>query len=123
MPDRIIAAVAFKVARVLRLAKNSGMFSHIVIFWTDPAQPKATEELLAGAKRYLPNIPGILSFHAGRMVPSHRPVVDQSYQVALNIVFVDKQSQDTYQDHPDHNEFVEKVFKKFCTKVVIYDFE
>ena len=99
------------------------MFSHVVIFWTDPAQPNATEELLAGANKFLKCIPGLLQFHAGKMVGSHRPVVDQSYQVALNLVFANKQAQDDYQVHPLHVEFVEKVFKRVCKKVVVFDFE
>ena len=99
------------------------MFSHVVIFWTKPDQPRATEELIAGAQKYLTNIPGIQTFHVGRMVPSSRPVVDQSYQVALNIVFRDKKSQDEYQVHPQHTEFVEKVFKMTCAECVVYDFE
>jgi hypothetical protein len=99
------------------------MFSHVVIFWTDPAQPNAAEELLAGALQYLKPIPGVLQFHVGKMVRSHRPVVDQSYQVALNLTFADKKTQDDYQAHPQHIEFVEKVFKRVCTKVVVYDFE
>jgi hypothetical protein len=99
------------------------MFSHVVIFWTDPKKPNATDELLAGAKKYLAGIPGILHFHIGKMAPSHRAVVDQSYQVALNITFKDKQAQDAYQEHPLHVEFVEKAFKPNCAKVVVYDFE
>ena len=98
------------------------MFSHVVIFWTDPAQPKAADDLIAGAQKYLAPIPGVLSYHIGRMVPSPRAVVDQSYQVALNLVFADKQAQDDYQVHPLHLEFVEKVFKPACQKVVVYDF-
>ncbi|HWX22786.1 MAG TPA: Dabb family protein [Candidatus Binatia bacterium] len=99
------------------------MFSHVVIFWTDPKNPKAAEELLAGANQYLKDIPGILHYHTGRMAPSHRPVVDQSYQVALNLVFPDKKTQDAYQVHPRHLEFVEKVFKRVCQRAVVYDFE
>lgn len=98
------------------------MFSHVVIFWTDPAQPNAADELLAGANQYLRDIPGTVFFHVGKMASSPRPVVDQSYQVALNVVFTDKAAQDAYQIHPDHVAFVEKVFKKVCKKVVIYDF-
>jgi hypothetical protein len=63
-----------------------------------------------------------LHFHAGKMASSHRPVVDQTYQVALNIVFPDKKTQDEYQEHPLHVEFVNRVFKKTCQKVVVYDF-
>lgn len=99
------------------------MFSHVVIFWTKPGIPRATDELKAGAEKYLRNIPGLLHFHVGRMVPSHRPVVDQSYQVALNTTFTDKKAQDDYQVHPSHVDFVEKVFKPLCDKVLIYDFE
>ncbi len=99
------------------------MFSHVVVFWTKPAQPDAAAALIAGAERYLKPIPGVLHFHIGRMVPSHRPVVEQSYQVALNLVFPSKQAQDDYQVHPLHVEFIEKAFKPNCQKVRVYDFE
>ena len=99
------------------------MFSHVVIFWTKTDKPDATAELLAGAEKYLRPIPGVLNFHVGKMVSSHRPVVDQSYQVALNLIFTSKQAQDDYQVHPLHLEFVEKAFKPNCAKAVIYDFE
>jgi hypothetical protein len=98
------------------------MFSHVVIFWTDPAKPNATDEVVANAKKYLSSIPGVMSFHAGKMARSHRAVVDQSYQVALNLHFETKRVQDEYQDHPQHLEFVEKS-KHLWTKVVVYDFE
>ena len=99
------------------------MFSHVVIFWTDPAQPNAADELIAGANKYLKTIPGVLHFHVGKMSPSPRPVVEQSYQVALNLIFTSKQAEQAYQIHPQHVEFVEKVFKPRCKKVVVYDFE
>jgi hypothetical protein len=99
------------------------MFSHVVIFWTKPENPHAADELIAGANQYLKPIPGVLHFHIGKMAASPRPVVDESYQVALNLVFPDKKSQDDYQVHPMHIEFVEKSFKPNCAKVVVYDFE
>jgi hypothetical protein len=99
------------------------MFSHVVIFWTNPDNPRAADELIAGAEKYLRPIPGVTSFQIGRMVPSHRDVVDQTYQVALNLQFASKQLQDDYQVHPMHLEFVEKAFKPNCRRVVVYDFE
>jgi len=76
------------------------MFSHVVICWTDQTIPSAADELIAGADKYLKPIPGALHYHVGRMATSHRPVVDQSYQVALNLVFPDQATQDAYQVHP-----------------------
>lgn len=99
------------------------MFSHVVIFWAKPDVDGATEALLAGAEQYLKPIPGITHFHVGRMVPSPREVVDRTYQVALNVGFPDKATQDAYQVHPLHLEFIEKVFKTNCARVIVYDFE
>lgn len=98
------------------------MFSHVVIFWTDPANPQAADLLVAGCHEYLKNIPGLAHFHVGRMVGSPRPVVDQTYQVALNLLFPDKQAQDVYQVHPRHLEFVEKN-RGYWKRVVVYDFD
>src|SRR5262245_18988200 len=99
------------------------MFSHIVIFWTDPSNPNAADELVAGAEKYLRGIPGLVNFHIGKMVPSHRPVVDRTYQVALNTTFEFKQAQDDYQAHPLHAEFLEKCFRPLVKKVAVFDFE
>lgn len=99
------------------------MFSHVVIFWTKTEIPNAADELLAGIEKFLKPIPGALHFHAGKMVGSPRPVVEQTYQIALNLTFTDKKAQDEYQVHPMHVEFVNTVFKKTCQKVVVYDFE
>ncbi len=99
------------------------MFSHVVIFWTDPAQPDAANELIVGANKYLQPIPGLAQFHVGKMVGSTRPVVDQTYQVALNTVFASKQAQDDYQVHTLHLEFISKYVKPLVKKVAVYDFE
>jgi metal-dependent amidase/aminoacylase/carboxypeptidase family protein len=105
------------------LTTMPAMLSHVVVFWTNPAQPGAADELIAGANRFLKSIPGVLQFHVGKMVPRERPAVEKSYQVALNIVFPTKQAEQEYQVHPQHVEFVEKIFKRTCKRVVIYDFE
>jgi hypothetical protein len=98
-------------------------FSHIVIFWTDPAKPDAADAVIAGGNTFLKNIPGITHFHIGKMAGSARPVVDQTYQVALNTIFTDKQAQDDYQVHSQHLEFIAHCVKPFVKKVVVYDFE
>ncbi len=99
------------------------MFSHVVIFWIKPeAAPEAADALLAGCHQYLAGLPGVLSFHAGKMVSSPREVVEQSYQVGLNLVFVDQAAEAAYQVHPQHLEFIDKVFKPLCARAVIYDF-
>jgi hypothetical protein len=58
--------------------ESQAMFSHIVIFWTDPRQPNTADELIGGANQYLRAIPELLHFHASTMVSSPRAVVEQS---------------------------------------------
>jgi len=99
------------------------MFSHIVVLWTDPHNFGAPDELVSAANELLKDIPGIVSFQAGKMVKSHRPVVEQTYSVALNIVFTSKQAEHDYQSHPQHLVFLESFVKRLVKKVVIYDFE
>jgi hypothetical protein len=99
------------------------MLSHIVIFWMDPATPDAADELIAGALKHLKGIPGAAHFHVGKMSPSARPVVEQSYQVALNLIFPDKRTEQEYQVHPQHLEFVAKYVKPLVKKLIVYDFE
>lgn len=99
------------------------MFSHIVVLWADPARPEAANEILEAANRLLKNIPGVVQFHAGKMVGSARPVVEQTYSVALNIIFTSKQAEAEYQIHPQHVEFVTNFVRPLVKKVVIYDFE
>ena len=99
------------------------MFSHVVIFFTDPKKPAAADDLIAGAKKYLTGVPGILHFHVGKMVPSPRPVVDSSYQVGLNVVFSSKQAREEYRAHPLHKHFEEEVLKQSYQRCVVYDFE
>jgi len=98
------------------------MFSHVVIWWTKPDLPNAADDLVAGAQKYLRSIPNTFHFHVGKMVPSSRPVVEQSYQVALNVVFADKQGHDEYQAHPSHLEFA-KQCSPLWARLVVYDFE
>jgi len=40
------------------------------------------------------------------MVPSERPVVDQSYQVALKLIFPNQEAGRTHQTLPQHLKFI-----------------
>jgi len=98
------------------------MFSHVVIFWTKGEIPDAADRLVAGAEKYLRPIPGVVAFHVGKMVGSDRPVVEQSYQVALNVLFAGKKAEDDYQVHPLHLDFIREI-SPVWQKVVVYDFQ
>ncbi len=98
------------------------MLTHVVIFFTKPSVPDAADRLIAGIDKYLRPIPLIRGLTRGKMVPSDRAVVDQSYQVGMSVLVDDKASEVAYQKHPLHDEFLANVFRQVCDRVVVYDF-
>lgn len=97
------------------------MITHIVIFWVDENAEEKREKLLEGAAR-LAEIPGVLEYRYGRAMPSPRPVVDDSFAVAISMTFSDQAAADAYQSHPIHGEFVEQYVKPLTPRFVVYDF-
>jgi hypothetical protein len=118
------ATGAITIRPVSQVSSPGGTgFSHVVIFWTKPDVPNATDRLIAGAEALLRPIPGLLLFHVGRPVRSDRAVVDQSYQVALNTVFPNREAREAYRRHPLHDRFKNEILPATCARCVVYDFE
>lgn len=100
---------------------NETGFLHMVYFYpTENGGVEEAEQLIAGIRRNLPGIPGVLRLEVGTPAGTGRGVVDNTYAVALLIEFPDAAAQDVYQDHPDHVRFVEEC-NSFWSKVTVFD--
>lgn len=97
------------------------MITHIVILWLKDESAEMRLKVLEGAAA-LDAIPGVLEFRAGEMIPGAREIVDNTFAVGLSMTFPDQEAADVYQEHPIHQEFVEKYVKPFASRVVVYDF-
>ncbi len=81
--------------------------AHMVYFTLKDRSPAAVSRLIEASHKYLSGHPGELYFSVGTRVPDlNRPVNDQEFDVALNVVFASRQAQDDYQIAPRHLEFV-----------------
>lgn len=98
------------------------MITHVVVFWTDKPHGESRDKVLAGAREFLPRIPGVTEFRCGAPVPSPRGAVDDSFAVAISMSFADQAAADVYQAHPLHMRFVEEAFKPNVRRFVVYDF-
>ena len=104
-----------------RLEIPPGAVTHVVVVWLKtPGDDVARAKLIAASKRF-EEIPGVLRVTAGRPVPSTRPVVDSSFDVAVMILFRDKQAMNDYEVHPLHKQAVDETLKPLAGKVLIYD--
>ena len=101
---------------------ESGRIEHVVVVWLKTPGNRAAQDRVIAASQALMSIPGVLSLKAGTMVPSERPVVDSSFDVALSITLADEQAMQHYLTHPVHVQLVEETLKPLVDKIRVYDF-
>jgi hypothetical protein len=98
-----------------------GRVTHVVVCWLKTPGDEAGRDRLIAASRTFGEIPGVLAVTAGRAVPSTRPVVDGSFDVAVVIVFRDRASLVNYQTHPLHLRALEQTLKPLVARQIVYD--
>ncbi|HOM16720.1 MAG TPA: Dabb family protein [Thermoguttaceae bacterium] len=82
---------------------------HDVYFTLKDKTPEAQAAFVESCKKYLSGHKDTVWFAAGvRAGEFQRPVNDQEFDVALQVVFKDKSAHDTYQEHPRHLKFIEE---------------
>ncbi|MCF7957249.1 MAG: Dabb family protein [Phycisphaerae bacterium] len=82
---------------------------HAVYFTLEDDSPEAIDNLVEDCHKYLDGQEGVAFFAAGlRETTCTRPVNDQDFEVGLYVVFDSKQAHDTYQESPQHKEFIER---------------
>lgn len=99
------------------------MFVHAVYFWLKPETTQAArQQLIDDCTKYLSKVPTVRHLWVGCPAMTPRPIIDNTYDSGLVIVFDDRAAQDVYQEHPLHLEFVARNSPNFL-RVQIYDFQ
>jgi hypothetical protein len=78
-------------------------------------------KMIAAARTFPKEIPGILSMSIGDAVPSNRDFVDDSFDLALVVRFKDKAAMDAYEKHPVHVKAAKEVLAPNASKLKVYD--
>lgn len=119
-PLALVASLLVSCTRIQ--PAKPGNVSHVVLIWLKHkgnAQERA--KIIATAKEFRTNIPGILAMSVGEPLPSDRPVVDSSFDVGLVIRFESKEALAAYEKHPAHVKAVEDTLKPLAGKLQVYD--
>jgi hypothetical protein len=97
------------------------MLVHTVYFWLKPELTAAQRADFRRGIESLGTIKAVEKCYVGTPAKTEkRPIIDDSYSVALTVVVADIAGHDAYQVDPIHLAFVNS-FKTFWTKVQIYD--
>ena len=96
---------------------------HVVVVWLkDPGNAEHRRRIIAESA-VLREIPGVTGLRMGEMIPSDRPIVDSTFDVALIVSFADRAAMQHYLSHPVHVELVGKTLKPLVEKIRVYDFQ
>lgn len=83
--------------------------AHSVYFSLRDHSSEARQAVLAACKKYLTGHPGTVFFAAGPLAEDIRwSVSDCDFDVALHVVFENREAHDAYQDSPQHQQFLEE---------------
>lgn len=97
------------------------MLTHSVFFSLIEKDNSAVEALVSACHKYLAPHDGIVFFAACPRETSHdRDVVDQEFDVALTVVFENKEAHDYYQTTPSHMKFIDEQ-KNNWSNVRVFD--
>lgn len=103
-------------------APKAGEVEHVVLIWLKAhGNPAQCDKIVAATKDFQKNIPGILSISAGSALPSDRPVVDDSFDIALVMRFESQAALASYEKHPVHTKAVTEVLKPLAARILVYD--
>ena len=95
---------------------------HVVVLWLKRPGDAADRAALIEASRRFLAIAGVQSVRVGPPLPSERPIVDDSFDVALVMGFADAAALERYQADPAHEAATREVLLPLVERLVVYDF-
>ena len=97
------------------------MLVHTVYFWLKPELTAAQRAEFRRGVESLSGIKAVDAVYVGTPASTEkRPIIDDSYSVALTVMCRDVAAHDAYQVDPLHLAFINS-FKSFWSRVQIYD--
>ncbi len=95
---------------------------HVVLAWFTDAVTEADIRQIVAETLKLKAIDEVVSVETGRAIASERPIVDDSFDLAVMMRFRSAEDMRRYLVDPRHRQFVETWLKGRVEKLLVYDF-
>lgn len=97
--------------------------NHVILLWLkEPGNLRQRAQVIEVTKE-LERLPGVEKIRSGEVIRSDRPIVDDSFDVGVHMLFRDEAALARYQDHPEHIRSLNQVIRPLVKKILIYDFQ
>lgn len=108
-------------ANLHRGREPAGTVTHVVLIWLkDRADAEAKQKLIDATMNFR-GLPGMQRIDFGTPLPSTRPVVDGSYDLAIVMTFENEDALRRYESDPRHLRATREVMQPLAKQVKIYD--
>jgi hypothetical protein len=116
-----IVFASFLLGGVTNVMAADSQLAHMVYFKLKDSSEASRSKLVAACKKYLSRHEGTVYFSVGVVAEDlAREVNDRDFDVALHVVFENKEAHDQYQTHERHVKFIEEN-KDTWAKVRVFD--
>lgn len=88
-------------------------FAHVVFFRLKDRSQSSRIDFTKQCHQYLTGHPGTLYFSAAIQSDNDRPVNDRDFDVALHLIFENRQAHDDYQIAERHDQFIQENSEKW----------
>jgi len=118
---RLAALMLGLLAAACATAPRGGI-EHTVFIWLQrPGHDEDRGALIRATKDLQKSTGLIRGVRYGRPVPSDRPVVDDTYDLALFMRFADHQALADFETHRAHQKAKREILQPLARRVLIYD--
>lgn len=110
------------LVRLADSAPSRGRIEHTVYIWLKrPGNARDRSALVAATEELRQSTGLIRAFHHGRPVPSDRPVVDDTFDLAIIMRFDNRRALAAFEKHPAHRRAKKEILQPLARKVLVYD--
>jgi hypothetical protein len=111
-----------ELARTTASAPLRGQIEHVIYVWLKRPGNVQDRAALVRATAEMQKKTGLISsFRYGKPVPSDRPVVDDTFDLALFMRFTNRRELRAFEKHPAHQQAKKEVLRPLARKVLIHD--
>lgn len=104
-------------------AHRQATVHHVVLCWLkEPGNALHRRQLIEASKSFR-DIPGVLEVRVGEPIASDRPIVDDTFDVAISVSFSTVQAMNQYLAHPIHEKAKNDTLLPLVRKILVYDFK
>ena len=119
----LVLLLSFASCAALPERQSRGI-DHIVIVWLRrPGNLDDIAKLVATSKELQRALPVMRGMSYGRPLPSERPVVDDTFDLAFVMRFANRKDLAAYENSAIHRQAATEILRPLSRKIVIYDVE